>query len=439
MRICLAFPAFLVATLLWTGEVRAEELGHISGMESREIAVVGFDLARAQEVEIEAVMARGGDREGPSQTWILAAPSREVVWRPGEVETLERSRFLHRWRQRVELAAGSYELYFASWSGAGNRGSTAEPTVFESLVRDVVGFSTPTAVLADLEVTVRGEGRAISADELLRRRHAAAAGTVLQIRGVGDGALEERGFVLRAPATVEVYAVGELSEGGRSDWGWLVDADSRRLLWEMSWEGTQPGGGWDRNRTARLRLELPAGRYAAGFQTDDGHSPDGWTAAPPFDPESWGLRVRCLDGPGCATVQATASDRLPPALVIARITGLGDGEHRELPFHLGGPARLRVYAVGEGTSDRMWDHGWIENATGEPVWQMQSDAVRPAGGAAKNVRIDQVVELAEGDYVAIFETDGSHSAGGGWNAPPPFEPEMWGMTILAPPSGLRPN
>ena len=38
----------------------------------------------------------------------------------------------------------------------------------------------------------------------------------------------------------------------------------------------------------------------------------------------------------------------------------------------------------------------------------------------------------------VVETDDSHSAGGGWNAEPPAEPERWGLTIFAPVGGMVP-
>lgn len=443
-RRTLLLTALLLGTSPFAGEVCAAELARIAGMESREIAVAGFELELERTVEVEATVTRGSEGENRSQVWILDAGTRELAWRPGEMETVERSRFVHRWRESVRLPAGRYELYFAAWSGLGRAGDPSEnpskSSVFESLVRDVVGIATPPKVLAELGAVVRGEGRAVDVAELPRWRAAASPGTVLEIGPLGDRVLEEREVVLPAPATVEIYAVGELSERGFSDWGWLLDADSRQRLWELTWGHSQPGGGWDRNRRARVRLELPAGRYIAGFQTDGGHSAGDWMGSPPFDPEVWGLRLRCISGPGCNEISAHTIEGLPPELEIARITGLGDGERRELSFHLDDSARLWIVALGEASGERMYDHGWIENAaTGEPVWRMLPEAVRPAGGAAKNVRVDQVVELAPGDYRAVYETDGSHSAMGGWNATPPFEEERWGLTILAPRSGLVPE
>ena len=65
---------------------------------------------------------------------------------------------------------------------------------------------------------------------------------------------------------------------------------------------------------------------------------------------------------------------------------------------------------------------------GGRVWEMTYGATDNAGGASKNRRFDGTITLPAGDYVLRYQTDGSH-AFGSWNADPPDEPEMWGITI----------
>ncbi|MDP9323015.1 MAG: hypothetical protein M3P13_05220, partial [Acidobacteriota bacterium] len=66
------------------------------------------------------------------------------------------------------------------------------------------------------------------------------------------------------------------------------------------------------------------------------------------------------------------------------------------------------------------------------VWEMTYRITEHAGGAAKNRRFDGTVRLPAGDYVVKYETDESHSFGD-WNAAPPDDPEMWGITIFRAP------
>jgi len=70
-----------------------------------------------------------------------------------------------------------------------------------------------------------------------------------------------------------------------------------------------------------------------------------------------------------------------------------------------------------------------ENAkTGRRVWEMPYRITEHAGGAGKNRRFAGTVKLPPGEYVLRYETDGSH-AFGDWNAAPPDDPEMWGITV----------
>jgi len=66
--------------------------------------------------------------------------------------------------------------------------------------------------------------------------------------------------------------------------------------------------------------------------------------------------------------------------------------------------------------------------TGDRVWQMSDRNTRRAGGAAKNRMASETISLPAGSYVVCFVTDGSHSYRD-WNAPPPYDPAFWGITI----------
>jgi len=52
----------------------------------------------------------------------------------------------------------------------------------------------------------------------------------------------------------------------------------------------------------------------------------------------------------------------------------------------------------------------------------------PPAGAAKNRRFEGTIKLPAGEYVLRYETDDSH-AFGSWNAAPPDEPELYGITL----------
>lgn len=55
------------------------------------------------------------------------------------------------------------------------------------------------------------------------------------------------------------------------------------------------------------------------------------------------------------------------------------------------------------------DRGWIEDETGNTVWQMTNYHTRHAGGADKNRLVDTAIYLPKGKYALRYVTDESHS------------------------------
>jgi hypothetical protein len=68
-----------------------------------------------------------------------------------------------------------------------------------------------------------------------------------------------------------------------------------------------------------------------------------------------------------------------------------------------------------------FDHGWIEDHTGKPVWNMNVLYSRHAGGAIKNQLVDTVIRLGPGHYRLRYVTDESH-AFNAWDDAPPLTP-----------------
>jgi len=87
----------------------------------------------------------------------------------------------------------------------------------------------------------------------------------------------------------------------------------------------------------------------------------------------------------------------------------------------------------------MFDFGWITNAkTHERVWEMRYRDTEHAGGNSKNRLIDTVIKLKKGSYLLHYMTDDSHSFRR-WNASPPFDQKMWGITLLAADDNFNPK
>ncbi|MFY9556065.1 MAG: serine hydrolase, partial [Blastocatellia bacterium] len=113
---------------------------------------------------------------------------------------------------------------------------------------------------------------------------------------------------------------------------------------------------------------------------------------------------------------------------IAEIVRVPDDADRTVEFTLPLEQSVRVFAMGEGQGDAVFDYGWIETAeTGKRVWEMKQLETKHAGGAPKNRLVDTVVTLPAGKYKLRYKTDDSHSFDN-WNALPP-DINFWGIAI----------
>ncbi len=435
---------FTTALLLATGlsaprSAPAESvLVEIGSLEPGDLVVRGFELDRAQEVRIEALgfesRQRGHKTLQLAAAWILDGESREVVWNSDDARPVERRRDFVELQERLRLGAGVYEAYYATYPGFR---SGAREGWWESAARTVArmfgwnGSADFEDAVGDLRLVVRGAGRALDAEDLEGSRARLREGALVALSARDDRFAESRGFLLERPMELLVYAVGELADDGGYDYGWILDADSRKKVWTFAWDGSEPAGGATKNRVAHAAVSLPAGRYAAFFVTDGSHSPGGWNALPPRDPAFWGLTLWLKD-PGQARYAKRWEYRHLPDddRVIVELTRLRDGDHRSQGFTLSEPMDVRVYAVGEGRERGMADYGWIVDArTRRKVWTMDYARTDHAGGSAKNRVADEVVRLEAGSYLVAFVTDGSH-AYRDWNADPPTYPERWGITLF---------
>jgi hypothetical protein len=409
-----------------------------------------FVLTAPQALQIEATGAeprrdhddwhRGDDDDRntwPAAGWILDVRSRAVVWDLRVAETERSDRGLRRFSGVVRLPAGVYEAHFASYVAT----SVSYSGSFKDLIslrrdpqRGRVRYGGPSVddgSYHDLGMVIRGVGRAATDADLDSASHAFGGSVVLALLDSGPGASERTAFEVTRPTDLEVVAIGELREDAAFDYGWIENVDTRHRVWEMAYRRTEDAGGAHKNRLARDTIHLPAGRYVAYFVSDDSHDPGQWNAVPPFDPESWGMRLRAVDAAGRGSVKAVAWQPVPEQAIVS-LTGIGDNALRSAGFTLRRPMDVRVYALGEGSDPDgdMDDYAWIVNATTRRrVWAMRYEDTEPAGGAEKNRLYDGTLRLEAGSYLVYYRSDGSHSFGN-WNAAAPAESAYWGVSVF---------
>jgi hypothetical protein len=177
----------------------------------------------------------------------------------------------------------------------------------------------------------------------------------------------------------------------------------------------------------RKRLTLDKGDYILYYKSDGSHSYDGWNANPPYDPDFWGVTLFAANKNfDRSMVEEYHEKKLASVVSITRV---GDSEYREEGLRVDKTSDFRIVALGEGKSGKMYDYGWITNAeTGNMVWKMDYYDTEHAGGASKNRKVDEVIELGKGNYIIHYKTDGSHSYND-WNSSAPDDPEDWGISV----------
>ncbi len=408
---------------------RAVELARIQGMGINEIESRRFSLDREEEVEIEAVTLRPGRLATGCDAWILDASTREVVWRVKEADTERKGSRLLEVEDRKRLPKGEYELYLATFPDR-DRGGFGLKEFFGLVTRGHRYWHGARRLVDDLEITLRApSGTAQGRNRLHHVAEALGEGAIASMIGMGDGERRCSAFVLPEKTEVEIYALGEATGDGLYDAAWIIDVDTGEKVWALERRNSKRAGGDKKNRLVREKLDLPAGRYAAFYATDDSHAWPRFNLRPPFDPMAWGLTIRTTDPARARRVTEFDYEGHEDRNRVVDLTRIRDHRHAMAGFTLDRPQELCIHAVGEGDHGDMYDYGWIIDARSrEVVWEMKHRHTRHAGGAKKNRVANRVKRFDAGSYTVHFVTDDSH-AYRDWNAAPPFEPTRWGITL----------
>lgn len=252
---------------------------------------------------------------------------------------------------------------------------------------------------------------------------------IVAITKVEDNEFLEKTFTLKKDLNVRVYAIGERYPSRRqmADYGWIIDAKTREKIWEMDIDRTNFAGGNQKNRMIDEVIFLKRGTYIVFYKTDDSHSYKNWNTNPPYDEENYGITLFALDAvPEKDFVQG---DLEKDKNIISQIVKVGNNLNKSSYFKISEPTRVRIYALGEGFKNQMFDYGWIEDAnTGKIIWEMTYSMTFHAGGSRKNRMVNTTLFLDTGEYRLRYKSDDSHSYNS-WNEDPPEDAIFWGITL----------
>jgi hypothetical protein len=387
--------------------------------------------------------------------WIINADTRAVVWEMTLDNTSGRSN--HRsFNDEVSLEKGSYEVYYSAYGYYHNSSFSTSSVNIDRRQGHRSGrwsggsffgiFGDNEDLYDDFMEVAKDYGITLSVDE------ADAASvtqftapkkkdrTVFSMVGVGDGEVIKKQLKLSKALTLHLYALGEgQNRDNVYDHGWLINSTTRERVWDMENKNTRYAGGASKNIQWNGNLELTAGSYELYYVTDDSHSAEDWNSKPPHDPLMYGVTISALNDRDKDAVSVGEIPDLEKNVIVS-LTKVGDDDFASAGFTLKNDTKVRIYALGEMDGDEEFaDYGWIVNTkTRERVWEMEGKNSTHAGGASKNRMVDEIITLPKGNYLAYYETDGSHSYRD-WNSDPPMDEPHYGLSIYGWSDGFDPK
>jgi hypothetical protein len=347
--------------------------------------------------------------------WLVRESDRRRVWdmNDSRLKPAGGAEKNHRFDNLVQLDKGTYILYYSTDDSHSPDDWNAAPP-FDPLRWGIT-----------LSIPNEAERRNFSHSSYDETKN-----VIVSLVRVSDDEYRTQGFTLKQDTRVRVYAFGERSNDRRemADYGSIMDARTREIMWTMDVDRTQHAGGAEKNRMLDEIVVLRKGSYVVSYTTDDSHAYGDWNSDPPFDPEHYGITVMGVGDNFKADAVAPYEEQRDKN-IIAQIIRVGDDADKTERFSLPRLTRVRVYALGEGQGKQMYDYGWIENATtGAIVWEMTFSMTFHGGGGRKNRMVNTAVLLEPGEYRLRYKSDDSH-AYGDWNVDPPEDQQYWGISL----------
>jgi hypothetical protein len=399
------------AVLKYQRALQKSAIIDLTGIKETQEVKKGFSLKKAAKLKIYAI-GEGFEGEMFDYAYIVDANSHERIWVMREENTEHAGGGLknRKIEKEIELDAGDYMVCFQSDEGHSHNNWNTNPPYDPNF----------------WGITITGIGE--NFDKSIIYKFVESEGDlIVKLDHLGDYEDAYEGFTLEQSMKVRIYALGEGRDREMFDYGWIEDVRNGKIVWEMEYRDTEHAGGAEKNRRFDNVIILNKGSYLAHFKTDDSHSFRDWNSTRPLDPAGWGMKIYTVIKGDEKYVKKYDPDH--DKNIIVQMVRVGDDEHLEERFTLDKNGEVRIYALGEGDRDEMYDYGWIEDFdTGRTVWEMHYRETRRAGGASKNRLFDKTIYLKKGTYVVHYVSDDSHSYGE-WNTDPPQDKRNWGITI----------
>jgi hypothetical protein len=140
-------------------------------------------------------------------------------------------------------------------------------------------------------VTVMGAGEKFVAGVVGKYVEERDKNIVAQLVRMGNDEDRSERFVLSKASRLRIYAIGEGQNREMYDYGWIEDARTGSVVWEMTYSMTFHAGGGRKNRSVNTSVLLDKGEYRVHWVSDDSHSYADWNTEPPEDEQYWGITL----------------------------------------------------------------------------------------------------------------------------------------------------
>jgi hypothetical protein len=434
----LLIPVFLISIFLLSESAQAQqnkeqlEVGYVR---TGRIDAEGFNLNKKATIQIEGT-AGVYERLGHDLMfygWIIDSKTREIVWSLLEEENEKFFRYRDsgkfNFENEVSLPAGDYEVYYVA--GVDNDFDNIDFNLGDLINLIVNGDERDDnrneRRYSNFSMRVSAPDKYFELRDVNKSMDDFAENALVSFLRVRDDEFFQKSFTVKSEAELNIRGIGEQLDHDLLDFAWIVNDNTLEKVWPNDDTHFTNAGGGRKNKLVSEKIDLEKGEYTLYYISDGSHSYEEWNVLPPDDPQSWGISLWTSKK---NQNKVFASENKTP--FVLELNRARDNEYLSQAFSLKKDMKLRVYCVGEraGSYD-MVDYGWIVNSdTHENVWEFKERNSSYAGGGKKNRMINEEIELEEGNYIAYYVTDGSHSYRD-WNTAPPLIPNLWGLSILA--------
>ncbi|TAK54242.1 MAG: hypothetical protein EPO24_13370 [Bacteroidetes bacterium] len=251
------------------------ELTRIGNDETRDVS---FTLKQETELRVYALGERSlSNRDMADYGWIINARTREKVWTMEEAHSehaggASKNRMVD---EVITLPKGTYTMFYKTDDSHAYRDWNSSPPVDQK----------------HWGITVMGAGEGFNESVVEKNVSPKRAGLIVQITQVRDDADKREYFKIDKPARVRIYSLGEGQNRQMYDYGWIENARTHEVVWEMTYGMTFHAGGARKNRMVNTTITLEKGEYLLRYVSDDSHSYNDWNTDAPDDPTMWGITV----------------------------------------------------------------------------------------------------------------------------------------------------